>query len=130
MPRFPLGYPPLQSSRCSGPQPPSAQASGRPAERSAEAFGTRDRLRKAVRPSKTFDRYRRSRSADVHRRRDSSNASESPERPRGLCTENQILIGKGDRAASGHAAAAPPTSVMNSRGFMGVTQGQLITNYV
>jgi len=33
------------------------------------------------------------------------------------------------RAASGHAAA-PPSNDMNSRRFMGVTQGQLITNYV
>jgi rubredoxin len=31
-------------------------------------------------------------------------------------------------AASGHAAAAPPMRVMNSRRLMGVTQGQLITD--
>src|SRR5262249_52134039 len=43
---------------------------------------------------------------------------QSPERPlRPVCAENQILIGDGDRAANGHVAAAPLSSVMNSPRF-------------
>src|SRR5262249_60355182 len=41
---------------------------------------------------------------------------QSPDRPlRPVCAENPILIGDGDRAANGHVAAAPLSSVMNSR---------------
>src|SRR5262249_5331542 len=61
-----------QSRRCSRPRPRPAPALDRQAQKTASGAGTPNRQRKAAPPSKTFDKCRRSRNADAHRRRDSS----------------------------------------------------------
>src|SRR5262245_28402535 len=95
-----------------------AGAPARPGERTAERYGERSDRRSS--------RWRAYASADRNARNAATRCAESSGE-RALMNPITGIAGCCARAASGHAAAAPPMSVMNSRRLMRCPPGEIGT---